>query len=879
MASKTILGLLFALAASAPNVVFAAAYHWKGPDVCAPPGPCGGDWNDAENWVPTGTPGEGDTATIDGAPAPDGTGVTGAAGMLDALIVTGNTDLPDCNLTISSSFDWEGGSIEGKVVLSGGTGTFTGPIDLSGGEIDDHGAILWLGGTLTGDSGAILRNFGTLVVSPGTSLSYGAGPDTADIYNTGTFTFTGPGTLSDASGYWGLHNSGTLEITSGAIQMQSAGNTQSSLDPGGVITGNGTLRFTEPNFLFDAASPQSNVMISGITTIAAGATVEISHGGNLLGSGTINGSGTLLWSGGYVSGGTDQAPVVWGADLQVHMTGTEVKDMSGGVIDNKGTVTWDAGDFGGSAGTHFINEGTFSAAADLNINYSPSGGPDIATFTNRSMFTKTAGTGTLLVDMWGLENYGTTNIASGVLQLGNSQDLFADGSTLLGAIHAVDAPDTGAYAVIQLGGTVTLGAGATLELSQSGIIDGNGTIGGTGTLILNGGEVDANDHQSVALESAVNFANGAVASTLAATATGTLTLGGNTTWTGGSAHVGGTVTQKGSLVFKTAGTFTANSSDSFFSNQGTITSDPGSGTAELFVNVTNAGTIDAKSGTLLFSASYTQTAGTLRLSGGTVAAYSLTGDPTSPHSPLLINIRGGRLEGSGTIDANVGNAAVTAPGGTGAAGSLSILQNFSQTALGSMEIELGGTSPGTFDTLAAAGDMSLNGELTTGLISGFVPDVGNSFSVITGAGANGGRFTNVVQPTGATLAVKYDPQDVVLGVTAVSPVADAGLDGAAAPDAVAADAGAPDAAVPDALAAMPVGDAQTADSSSPSAQSSSDSSTGGGCTIGDGPRYGAGGWALFAMLAFASAIRRRRDRGSLHPAATRIPRAAPPCGG
>ena len=72
-------------------------------------------------------------------------------------------------------------------------------------------------------------------------------------------------------------------------------------------------------------------------------------------------------------------------------------------------------------------------------------------------------------------------------------------------------------------------------------------------------------------------------------------------------------------------------------------------------------------------------------------------------------MNGGALTGSGTINANVTNGGQVIPGGTGAAGMLTINGNYTQTATGSLNIELGGTAAGSSDQLAVSGTASLGG--------------------------------------------------------------------------------------------------------------------------------------------------------------------------
>ncbi len=119
--------------------------------------------------------------------------------------------------------------------------------------------------------------------------------------------------------------------------------------------------------------------------------------------------------------------------------------------------------------------------------------------------------------------------------------------------------------------------------------------------------------------------------------------------------------------------------------------------------VTNAGNVTIESGgTLSVSTNYDQTAGTTTLHYGTFSAGNL-------------NIEGGALAGTGVVNANVTNAGQVIPGGAGAVGLLAINGTYTQTASGSLDVDLGGTTAGSqYDQLAVSGTASLGGTLDVG---------------------------------------------------------------------------------------------------------------------------------------------------------------------
>src|SRR5262249_30969725 len=124
---------------------------------------------------------------------------------------------------------------------------------------------------------------------------------------------------------------------------------------------------------------------------------------------------------------------------------------------------------------------------------------------------------------------------------------------------------------------------------------------------------------------------------------------------------------------------------------------------------------------------YTQTAGGTTLSGGNLAVTT------------LVDLRGGSLGGSGTITGNVNSAGPVNPGNNGP-GLLTITGNYTQTAAGSLNIEIGGLTPGAgFDQLAVSGVATLGGALNVTQVNGFVVQGGESFPVLT-YGSRAGDF-------------------------------------------------------------------------------------------------------------------------------------------
>ena len=110
----------------------------------------------------------------------------------------------------------------------------------------------------------------------------------------------------------------------------------------------------------------------------------------------------------------------------------------------------------------------------------------------------------------------------------------------------------------------------------------------------------------------------------------------------------------------------------------------------------------------------------------------------------------GTLNGIGTVVGNVSNAGIVAPGNS--PGVITVNGNYSQTSVGDLNIEIGGTTVGTeYDRLTVNGTVTLGGDLIVTAYNSFVPTAGNTFTILTndGTDAISGAFVNLAE--GATI--------------------------------------------------------------------------------------------------------------------------------
>jgi autotransporter-associated beta strand protein len=115
-------------------------------------------------------------------------------------------------------------------------------------------------------------------------------------------------------------------------------------------------------------------------------------------------------------------------------------------------------------------------------------------------------------------------------------------------------------------------------------------------------------------------------------------------------------------------------------------------------------------------------------------------------SNTFINNRGG-LAGGGTIYGNVTNyGGEVSPGDPlGVPGVLTVNNNYTQTPSGTLAVQIGGTNPDQFSVLNVVGNANLNGALDPELVNGFVPEVGQSFTLLGYASVTG-SFSHIKNP-------------------------------------------------------------------------------------------------------------------------------------
>jgi hypothetical protein len=586
------------------------------------------------------------------------------------------------------------------------------------------------------------------------------------------FDFQGDGTLSvsGGGGPWPV-----LTVGSGGTLMKSGGAGTYTLDPGVVVMANGATISSKSGTL--ALPGNSSSYTNDTFTATAGAIVDLVPTGNyhsgFNGSFTGGGAGTLRLSGGEldtVSNTTFNFP---GSFFQ--WTGGVLSSGSAATFTNAGTLTI-SGPVG-IGGIGFTNNGTIIQSGSGTPNFPFGGGltnAANATYDLRSDLGWTVGGGGGATPFF--NNSGTLlkSAGTGTSTLDPSLLLNNTGGTIQVNTGTLVLPGIGT----STGGKFVVASGATLNLmgsNNTALFDGTYTGSGAGTVLLNNGTLRTSSGGTFNLPGALfQWAGGTIASQSASP----FTNAGNISVVGPVGLGGVGFTNSGVMVQSGSGTINAGfgsgftnaagatydiqndldmtsngggGAGPFLNNAGTLVKSAGTGTSTIDQAFTNTGSLLLKSGTLAFAVSFDQTAGVTDLSGGNLSS---TND---------MFLDGGSLIGTGTITGNLRNrAGIVAPGHS--PGKITVNGNYIQGTGGVLNMEIGGTTPGTaYDQLVVSGGAALDGTLNITAINGFTPAKGDIYTLVS-ATSFSGQFSTV-NVSGFTAKVDYSTNGVTMTIT------------------------------------------------------------------------------------------------------------------
>ncbi len=497
-------------------------------------------------------------------------------------------------------------------------------------------------------------------------------------------------------------------------------------------------------------------------SLDAAATIQsLTLSGTLTGTGHLSVSGLTTWLAGSMTGSG-----VTNANGGIQIRGNAAKRLER-TLNHSGMGSWaDIGTLSVSGTFNNLQGATFTILNDRPmIDLSPS-----ARFQNAGTVAKSAATQRTLISI-PFHNLGLVSVASGTLALeagGTHGGRFeASGGTLdlAGGEHVLHAsPLSGAVSFSGADVVVDGPYQASATTVSAGNVAFTGSIAALGPFTVSNGTVTLSNVEGLVQVPTLRFSAGTIAGTsnlnisgrllwsggtMAGTgvtnAHGGMSLEGNAarrldrtlnhsgegTWTG-NANLGisGTFNNLAGATFEIQNdrAFAGNGMTARVNNAGTFRKTMGMPSSTSGVAFENSGLVEVVSGALSLNPTYVQSAGVTRLQSGTFLRS------TNP-----VTIAGGRLEGSGSVEAPLISAAEVRPGLQ--LGTLLATRSYAQQGSGVLRIELSGAAIGQFDQLAVTGLAMLAGQLRVDLAPAYTPQPGDRFTILTFDTLEGG-FTN-----------------------------------------------------------------------------------------------------------------------------------------
>jgi T5SS/PEP-CTERM-associated repeat protein len=679
-------------------------------------------------------------------------------GGTGSLSVTGNENI---GLSGTGSFTQSGGSNSLTLDMvvgftSGALGTYT----MNGGTFTTGGT-QYIGYSATGSGGQSGGTFnhsgGMNTVSSGLYLGYNAGA-------TGAYNLSGAAVLeSQQSEFIGLSGTGTFTQTGGTNFV--------GLHLFIGYFSNSTGRYEQTGGTFQS---NGNVVIAdygGGELIVDGPTTTFTSGGYLT-LAFFDGTGSLVIS----DGGTVRTLGVFGAEIGRN-TGTADVTVDG--PGSRWEITTEL-DFG--TGTVDIqNQGSLSVGTELRVlglatlNIQNQGVVSADSLVINNGTVNLQG-GTLRVNtIAGTGGLSRLSYLSGTIQLAGNRTIGTDAtiSTLFGASPTIP---TGKELTIEGtanlltslkidGGSFTapsITGGQNMDLQRGTLNLTNQAVTiGTGGLL--GSALDVNEDMTVNVTLGITnqglvTGDGQIGGTFANASTGELRAqaGRSLQLTGsGNTNAGQIKLLGGELEFTQNLT---NSAGAFISGNGSLIVGGG---------LVNQGTMNF-AGTANIDGAVTNAAGGKIISGGggaTVFYDDVTNNGEIRTSTNGFTVFFGSASGSGTF---TGTGTVNFEGDLSPGSSPATVSFGGDVTLGPearLIIEIGGTTPGTYDQINVAGQLSLDGTLAISLINGFVPAAGQTFDFLVGSDVVG-AFSSIELPTLNGLA--WNTSQLLAGVISVS---------------------------------------------------------------------------------------------------------------
>ena len=579
-------------------------------------------------------------------------------------------------------------------------------------------------------------------------------PNATGATNTGILRATNGGTLT--------FQSATLNNTGGTIEAQTGSRvslTNATVTAGNITTtGTGTVEISGSTLAGVNVTNAANGIIralSGVNTLygiysdAATSQVRVDNGARIVlpggtGGVTLNGgifldstgSDTVLEIGttGLTVNGAGQLVLSNNANNRIIGTGLGAAITFGPSLTVRG-----AGQLGGGL-LGLTNQGSIIADQSNPLVVRPSS----VGFANTGTMRATNGA-TLT-----LQNGTFSNSGSGAIVADSESHIDVSASTVVGGIlttvgtghfHALDSSTFSG---------VTITAGSTVEIgdAQNLTLLGNIVNHGLVSLLSSGNSTDLKIDTSVALSGAGNVSlSNSASNRIYGTAPGsTLTVGASQTISG-AGEIGRdtlTLVNQGTIQANQSNALVINNTGTAFTNDGTLKASGAGGLVLSDATVTNLGTIDISSGSLVnISGGLIQSgsAGATKLAGGTLSASSFA-------------LQSGTLSGSGTVNGTVtaSGGGTIIPGGVGSIGTLAFTSTLNLGSATGLYFDLGGAVAGIGYDRITGSTIALNGSLFLSFTNGFQSTItgADTLTLISTSSALNGTFAAL--PNGSRLA-------------------------------------------------------------------------------------------------------------------------------
>jgi hypothetical protein len=665
--------------------------------------------------------------------------ITGVGGGT-VLINNGAPSSSGCDLYFPGGMlQWTGGT------LKSGPWTNSGIVNISGDGPQFYG-------------GSIFYNNNLVNLSNDSSLSfYSTGGAAPGFFNEVDATFNIQGDSSLTSGSGTFYNYGLL--------IKSAGPGLSQISPifnndGGTVeadTGTLELNLTGGGYISNATF-----------IVGSGATIDLitnNYNMEIEGALTGTGGGTVLMSAGTLSSSYTTTFNFPGAMFQ--WAGGKLGDSYANNVSNINTMTVSGpvgivGSFGNDgtmiqSGNGGINSGNiFYNYTNAVYDMQNDGGLSIGNIYNYGLLEKTGGTNTSVIydNFFNYGPAGAVSVSAATMAFTGVNNFFTNTWFAISSnATLVFAPGNANYPV-EMEGAASASGGGTMVLSN-GILtsDYPATLNFPGSMFQwLGGKIGSGSNPSTLTNiGVINVAapvaiSGALANSGAMIQSGAGSIGAGSDFYNGSGGVYNIQNDSGLSIGN-------------IYNHGLFEKTSGTNTSTILGNFNDWGSIQAPSGTLLFSnGTFTLNAGTFNLSSSLLCQSS-------------IQENGGTITGVGAMG-NPGDVSMTVSGGVLAPGNpfgtLSFLGHygFSMSSPASFSVVLGGSNQfGQLQVPNASATVA--GTLNVTLANGYAPAIGTQFQIVS-TGSRGGTFSTLNVPQG--ISVTYSNIGVFLTVTGTVPV-------------------------------------------------------------------------------------------------------------